>query len=80
MNALQIKTFLWKEGLTITQIANDLQPEYGATVHSLRTMLTDLFYHGRPNTKLTDLVKKRYGITVDTKRRTTVKEAVKRAA
>ena len=81
MNALQVKTFLWKKGLTITAIARDLEPDYDATAESLRKMLTDLFYHGKYNHKLALLVDARYGIKIERPTRPqTVREAVQRAA
>jgi hypothetical protein len=81
MNALQIKVHLFKKGLTISQIARDLEPGYDATFDSLRSMLTNLFYHGVRNDKLASLVESKYGIKVDLPRRPqSVREAVQRAA
>jgi hypothetical protein len=81
MNPLQIKTFLWSRGLTISQIARELEVEYDATFDSLRIMLTDLFYHGKYNSKLAHLVKAKYGLKIEKPERPqTVKEAVQRAA
>jgi hypothetical protein len=81
MNPLQVKTFLWKRGLTISQIARDLELEYEATFDSLRIMLTDLFYHGKYNAKLAKLVEARYGLKIERPARPqTVREAVKQAA
>lgn len=81
MNALQIKTFLWKQGLTITTIAEDLAPQLGWTVDTTRNAVTKLFYHGKWNAQLASLVRDRYGITIkkpDVPQ--TVSEAVRRAA
>lgn len=81
MNALQVKNFLWKAGLTVTQIARDIEPEYDATFESLRTMLTAMFYFGKYNEKLATLVREKYGLNIDRPSRPqTVKEAVRRAA
>lgn len=81
MNALQIKTFLWQNGLTITEIARSIEPEYDATLDSIRTMLTNLFYHGKWNAELAALVEEKYGIKVDRPERPqTVREAVRLAA
>lgn len=81
MNALQIKTFLWKKGLTVTDIARAIEPEYDATFDSLRTMLTNMFYHGEFNQKLAEIVDAKFGIKIDRPRRPqTVREAVRRAA
>lgn len=82
MNALQIKTFLWKNGLTITEIAKSLELEYDATFDSLRTMLTEMFYHGRYNAKLAAIVNEKYGIKIDPPRtrKSTVREVLKAAA
>lgn len=81
MNALQIKIFLLERGLTITAIAKALSKDYPATEHSIRTMLTDLFYHGKWNEKLARLVRVKYAIKVDKPTRPqTVREAVRRAA
>lgn len=81
MNALEVKIHLLKNDLTITGIARDLAPEYGATFESLRTMLKGLFYYGNYNARLADLVKERYGIKITKpKRPQTVREAVKQAA
>lgn len=81
MNALQIKTFLWKKGLTITEIAKAIEPDYDATLDSIRTMLTNLFYHGKWNEKLAELVEKKYGIKVTRPTRPqTVRDAVRLAA
>lgn len=81
MNALQIKVHLLEKGLTISEIARRLEPKYGATFDSMRMMLTNLFYHGARNDRLARMVKKEFGIAVDTSRRpSTVKEAVKQAA
>lgn len=81
MNALEIKIFLLEKGLTITEIARVLSKDYDATVDSIRTMLTDLFYHGKWNEKLAKLVHKKYAIKVDKPTRPqTVREAVKHAA
>lgn len=81
MNALQIKTFLWKRGLTISEIARAIEPEYDATLDSIRTMLTNLFYHGKWNSQLAALVEQKFKITVDRPSRPqTVREAVRRSA
>lgn len=81
MNAFQVKTLLWKKGLTISEIARSLEGEYDATFDSLRTMLTNLFYHGQYNAKLADLVFEKFGIKIDRPIRSqTVREAVKQAA
>ncbi|MEO8649167.1 MAG: hypothetical protein ABI539_08380 [Acidobacteriota bacterium] len=81
MNAFQVKTLLWKKGLTISDIARSLELEYEATFDSLRTMLTNLFYHGQYNPKLAALVEEKYGIKIERPRsRQTVREAVKQAA
>jgi hypothetical protein len=81
MNALQIKIFLLERGLTITDIAKALSKDYDATVDSIRTMLTDLFYHGKWNSKLAKLVRVKYGIKIEKSARPqTVREAVRRAA
>lgn len=81
MNALQIKVSLFRKGLTISEIARRLAPIHGATFDSMRTMLTNLFYHGVRNDKLAALVKEKYGIIVDTPAKpSTVREAVQRAA
>lgn len=80
MNALQIKTFLWKNGLTITDIARALEPEYDATLDSIRTMLTNMFYHGEYNSKLAQLVREKYGLVIRQPLPRTVKDAVRQAA
>lgn len=80
MNALQIKTFLWKNGLTITDIARAIEPEYDATLDSIRTMLTNMFYHGEYNSKLANLVREKYGIVIRQPQPRTVKEALRQAA
>lgn len=81
MNALQIKVFLFKEGLTITKIAKDLAGDYPANPESIRKMLTDMFYHGKHNAGLSKLVEIKFGIKIDRpKRPQTVREAVRRAA
>ena len=81
MNAFEVKIHLFKNGLTITAIAKDLAPAYGATIDSLRMMLTELFYHGKYNERLAAIVESEYGIKVDRpKRPQTVREAVQRAA
>ena len=81
MNALQVKTLLWKKGLTISAIARGLELEYDATFDSLRTMLTEMFYHGKYNAKLAQLVDEKHGIKIDRPSTPqTVREAVQRAA
>ncbi len=81
MNALQIKTFLWTKGLTISGIADELAPKMGWTVDTTRNALTQLFYHGKHNDKLAKLVSGRYGIKVEKPSRPqTVSEALRRAA
>lgn len=81
MNALQIKTLLWQKGLTISEIARGLELEYDATFDSLRTMLTEMFYHGKFNAKLARLVEEKYQIKIERPSTPqTVREAVQRAA
>lgn len=81
MNALEVKIHLLKNDLTVTGIARDIAPEYGATVESLRTMLKNLFYYGRYNSRLAALVHRRYGIKIDKPTSPqTVREAVRQAA
>lgn len=81
MNALQIKIHLLKRGLTISNIARGLELEYDATFDSIRTMLTNMFYHGQYNEKLASLVADKYAIVVDRQRSPrSVKAAVQRAA
>lgn len=81
MNAFQIKAHLWKKGLTVTDIAKAIEPDYDATFDSLRTMLTNMFYHGDYNQKLAAIVRQKYGIKVDKPAAPqTVREAVRRAA
>lgn len=81
MNALQIKTFLWRNGLTISGIAKALAPHLGWTVDTTRNALTQLFYHGKYNAELARLVRQEFHITVDKPSRPqTVREALRRAA
>ena len=81
MNALQIKTFLWKNGLTISEIARALELEYDATFDAIRTALTQMFYHGKYNAELASLVNAKYGIKIDRPTKPqTVREAVQKAA
>jgi hypothetical protein len=81
MNALQIKVFLFKNGLTVSAIARGLVDHYPANEESIRKMLTNMFYHGKFNAGLAALVEKKYGIRIDEpKRPQTVREAVRRAA
>ena len=81
MNAFQIKVHLFKNGLTVTKIAEGLQPTYGGSTESIRKMLTNLFYHGVWNERLAATVKSEYGIVVHKpKQSQTVREAVQRAA
>lgn len=80
MNAVEIKIHMLKKGLTLTGIARELEPEYPATFESLRTMLKNLFYYGRYNSKLAALVKQKYGIKIDRPTQPqTVREAVSQA-
>jgi len=81
MNALQIKTFLWKQGLTVTEIAEAVALQLGWTVDTARNAITKLFYHGKYNAELAAFVKANYGIVIkkpDAPQ--TVREAVRRAA
>lgn len=81
MNALQIKTFLWKNGLTISSIASEIHEELDRTFDGCRNSLTRLFYHGDYNEELARVIKERYGIKVDKPwLPQTVREAVRRAA
>lgn len=81
MNALEIKIFLLKKGLTISEIARGVELEYDATFDSIRNALTQMFYHEQYNAKLAQLVSLKYGIVVNKpKVPQTVKEAVRRAA
>lgn len=81
MNALQIKVYLLKRGLTISAMARELSEDYPATVDSLRMMLTEMFYHGRNYAGLAKLVETKFGIKVDRRGRNgSVSEAVRRAA
>lgn len=80
MNALQIKIFLLKNGLTISEIARALELEYDASFDAIRNALTQMFYHGKYNADLARLVKDKYGIKVDRTRPQSVKEAVRQAA
>ena len=81
MNALQIKTFLWENGLTISGIAREIELEYDATFDSLRTMLTNMFYYGEYNAKLAALVEEKFKIKIDRPTRPqSVREAVQKAA
>lgn len=81
MNALKVKNFLWKNGLTISEMARSLDGEYDATFDSLRTMLTELLYHGKYNAKLADLVEAKFGLSIPKPDKPqTVRDAVQRAA
>jgi len=81
MNALQIKTFLWKNGLTISGIATDIHQDVGRTFDGCRMALTRLFYYGDYDETLATVVRDRFGIKVDKPRLPqTVSEAVRRAA
>jgi hypothetical protein len=80
MNALQIKTFLWKNGLTISGIATDIHTSVGLTFDSCRNALTRMFYHGDYNAELAKIVRDKYGIKVDRPAKPqTVREALKAA-
>lgn len=81
MNAFEIKVHLFKKGLSITKMAERLQPKYGGSTEAIRKMLTNLFYHGVWNDRLARFVKKEFGIVVDKPNRPqTVREAVRQAA
>lgn len=80
MNALQIKVFLLKHGLTVSGIARDIADDYPATIDSIRKMLTEMFYHGRYNAGLAAIVDRKFGIKIVPSRPQTVREAVRRAA
>lgn len=81
MNALKVKNFLWKKGLTISEMARQLEGKYPANSDSLRTMLTNLFYHEKYNALLAQLVKDEFGLDIpQPSKPQTVKEAVQLAA
>lgn len=81
MNALKVKNYLWKNGLTISEMARRLDGKYDATFDSLRTMLTDLLYDRKYNEKLADLVEAEFGLVIPKPDKPqTVREAVRRAA
>lgn len=81
MNPLDIKIFLLKEGLTISQIAKGVMDDFGQTFDSTRNALTRMFYHGEYRADLAALVRNKYNIKIDRPTRPqTVREAVKQAA
>jgi hypothetical protein len=80
MTPLQIKNYLWKNGLTISDLARAIEPEYDATFHSLRIMLTEMFYSDRYNSKLAVIVEEKFGIKVDPPRRMVARTSILRAA
>lgn len=82
MNALKVKNFLWKNGLTVSSIAERVAPKYGtASKHSIRVMLTRMFYHDDHNERLAKIVKDEIGLDIPKPRKPqTVIEAVKQAA
>lgn len=81
MNALEIKIFLLKHGLTVSDIALALHKDVGLTFDSCRNALTRMFYHGDYKADLAKLVRLKFAIKVDRPvRPQTVREAVRRAA
>lgn len=82
MNALEIKIHLYKNGLTISDIAREIQPEFGEhAFDTLRMLITKLFYRDYWNPRLADVIRRRYGIKLKKPDRPqTVREAVRRAA
>lgn len=81
MNALKVKNFLWKNGLTISEMARQLEGKYDATFDSLRNMLTDLLYHDKYNEKLAQLVESEFDLKIPKPTKPqTVREAVQQAA
>lgn len=81
MNAFEIKIFLLKHGLTITDIAKSVMDDFGQTFDSTRNALTQMFYHDKYNPNLARTVREKYGIKVNPpKTPQTVREAVRRAA
>lgn len=80
MNALKVRNFLWKNKLTITGMARELELEYDATFDSLRKMLTDLFYKDIYNAKLAAIVKEKYGLDIPAPKKQRTAKTVAQAA
>lgn len=81
MNAFEIKTFLWKNELSISDIARSIAPQIGWTFDTTRNAITQLFYHGKYDAALAKLIRAEFRIKVDKPTQPqTVGEAVRRAA
>lgn len=75
MTPLQVKTFIWKNNLSISSMAREIELEYDATADSIRVMLNRLFFDGVYNAKLAELVNEKYGLKIDRPRSKSLRKA-----
>lgn len=75
MTALQVKTFLWKNNLTVARMSREIELEYDATAESIRVMLKMMFFKGVYNAKLADVVEQKYGLKIDRPKSKTLRKA-----
>lgn len=81
MKAKDVKILLIKKGLTISEMARELESETDASFDSLRTMLTDLLYGRRWYSSLAAQVEDKFGIKIEREpHQVAVREAIKNAA
>lgn len=81
MKAKEVKILLIKKGLTISDMARELESESDAGFDSLRTMLTDLLYGRRFFPTLAAQVEEKFGIKIEREpHHIAVREAIKNAA
>ncbi len=65
MNVVQVKKKLLDKGLSISEMARELQKNSDAQFHSIRTALTELLYGKRFHPTLAKEVADKFGITIE---------------
>ncbi len=61
MNPLEIKTFLWKNGLSVAEMARTLENE-NRKAKSIATMISDMIYGRRYYPALAEEIEKEFGL------------------
>ena len=65
MTAKEIKILLIQKGLTVAEMAREMEKTSNASAKSLETMIHDTLYGKRFFPKIADKLSRKYGITIE---------------
>lgn len=65
MKPIEVKTFLWENGLSISAMAREIAKDGTATERSLHTMISDMIYQRKFYPTLAKKLKEKFGLELE---------------